>query len=225
MVRRSRSFLVLLMTFAFLSTAQADTLTLKSGKIVEGKIVERTSRAIQLDVGLDFPITYYTDEIQDISESSVAAKPSQPAASSKAPAGGPHEAKADQLEQKGLSAIDEGRMDEGLSLLQEALKLDPQGSRHLNFGTILFGNGVSLQKRGNSEESIKVFRQAEEEIQQALKLFDPEGETTFISQAYSLLGEMYANAFNDNAKAKTFYEKALSFYENPAARRGLAALP
>ncbi len=218
-----RSLVVLLLMGVSLSTAQADTLTLKSGKVIQGKIVERNSRTIQLDIGLDFPITYYTDEIKDVSETPAAQSPSS--VPLKIPVVNLNVGKADQLEQQGLVAIDEGKMDEGLGLLQEALRLDPQGSRHLNFGMVLLGNGVSLQKQGKTEEALKILRESESEIQHALKLFDPDGETTFISQAYNLLGEMYANAFNDKAKAKTFYEKSLSFYDNPAARRGLAALP
>jgi len=205
----------------------ADRLTLKSGKVVEGKIVERTDQAIQLDVGLDFPITYYTDEIKDIAQSPAGASdksssPSSPARLSAADDS--TESKADQVEQQGLDLIDQGQVDQGVKLLHEAIGLDPQANRHLNLGAILIGNGVALQKQGKSDEALKDFQEAESELQQAIKTFDPNGETTFISEAYNLLGEMYANALHDKIKAKTYFEKSLSFYDNPAAKRGIESL-
>jgi tetratricopeptide (TPR) repeat protein len=216
-----RIFLCVLWTALFsVSGARAETITLKSGKVVEGKIVERDSRSVQLDVGLDFPITYYLDEIKTISENSAT-----PVSSKVPPAVSDTDAhKADVLEQKGLGLIDDGRMDDGIQLLREAIRIDPQANRHLNLGSILFGNGVALQKKGNSDEAVKTFKEAESELQQAIKQFDPNGETTFLSEAYNLLGEIYAHGFNDKAKAKNFYEKSLSFYDNPDAKRGLAAV-
>jgi tetratricopeptide (TPR) repeat protein len=214
---------ILLMVFVFSSHSwAADTIKLKSGKSVQGKIVERDSRMILIDVGLDVPITYYLDEISEVLEdSSVKAQSPSP---SKGPVVNPDKARADTIEQQGLAAVEQGDTQGGLIFLREALRLDPQASRYLNLGMILFGNAVSLQKQGKSDEAIAIFREAEKEIQQALKLFDPKGETTFISQAYNLLGEMYANAFNDKSKAQSFYEKSLSFFDNPAARRGLQSL-
>jgi len=220
-------FLVPLVFFVVLPGASAETLRLKSGKTVQGKIVERNEHSIQLDVGLGFPITYYTDEIKDISEdtpeAAVAAAPSQLPSSSR-PTDNPKERKADELEQKGLTLMDQGQMDEGLELLRQAVVENPQASRHLNLGSMLLGNGVALQKQGKSDEALKLFQEAESHIQESIKGFDPNGETTFISDAYNLLGEMYADAFNDKAKAKIYFQKSLSFYENAAAKRGLAEL-
>jgi tetratricopeptide (TPR) repeat protein len=215
---------VLLAVLFSATSAWAETITLKSGKVVEGKIVDRDSRSIQLDVGLDFPITYYLDEIKTISEA-----PSKPAAApsvsgSTLAASDEQAHKADDIEQQGLGLIDDGHMDQGVKLLREAIKIDPQANRYLNLGSILFGNGVALQKQGQSDEAAQTFKEAEDQLQQAIKRFDPNGETTFLSEAYNLLGAIYANGFNDKTKAKAFYEKSLSFYDNPEAKRGLAAL-
>ncbi len=214
---------VLLMMFVFSSHCwAADTIKLKSGKSVQGKIVERNSRTVQIDIGLDVPITYYTDEIADILEDSPVK--SQPSSQSKGPAVNPDRSRADTIEQQGLSAVEQGDTQGGLIFMREALRLDPQASRHLNLGMILFGNAVSLQKQNKADEARDIFHEAEKEILQALELFDPQGETTFISQAYNLLGDMYANAYNDKSKAQAFYEKSLSFFDNPAAKRGLQNL-
>jgi hypothetical protein len=45
----------------------AETIQLKSGKTLEGKIVERTDSYIKLDTGLGFPLTYFLDEVSSIS--------------------------------------------------------------------------------------------------------------------------------------------------------------
>jgi tetratricopeptide (TPR) repeat protein len=132
-------------------------------------------------------------------------------------------AKADRTEQRGLELIDQGEMAQGLDLLREALREDPQANRHLNLGSILFGNGVTLQKQGKSDEAEKIFAEAQAELLQAVQQFDPKEETTFISEGYNLLGEL-AVASNDKLGAKKYFEKSISFYENPAAKRGLAGL-
>jgi tetratricopeptide (TPR) repeat protein len=213
----------LLATLAFSFDVSADTLKLKSGKVVHGKIVERNSRTIQLDVGLDFPITYYIDEVVDVSQEEEIPLP--PVAAKDIPVANPNETKADSVEQEGLSLIDQGQVDQGVDLLREAVRLDPRGNRQLNLGSILIGNGISLQKDGRSAEAAKIFQEAESELQQAIKLFDPDEETMFLSEAYNLLGDIYANALDDKSKARQYYQKSLTFYENPAAKRGLAVLP
>jgi tetratricopeptide (TPR) repeat protein len=221
----SRIFLVLLTVLFYSPLAPADTLKLKSGKTVHGKIVERTSTALQMDVGLDFPITYYLDEIKEISPDAAVTPTSSQKPSVAAPVVDAQEGQADKMEQEGLTLIDEGQMDQGLERLRQAIRLDARANRHLNLGSILLGNGVSLQKQGKSDEALKIFKEAETELQQAIKDFNPDEETTFISEAYNLLGEMYANALQDKDKAKAFYKKSLSFYENPAAERALKNLP
>jgi tetratricopeptide (TPR) repeat protein len=213
--------LVLLALLGFSCNAHAETVKLKSGKTVQGKIVERDKKTIQLDVGLDFPITYYLDEIQDISPD----KPPAAAAAASKSSVSSQETAADQKEQQGLELIDRGQMDEGLALLREAVRMDSAANRHLNLGSILMGNGVSLQKQGKAGEAAKIFHEAESEIQEAIKKFDAQEETMFISEAYNMLGAIYANGLSDQAKAKAFYKKSLSFYDNPAAQRGLQNLP
>lgn len=56
-------FIVVL--FLFISpTARAEIIRLKSGKVIEGIIVERTEDSIKVDTGLGIPVTYYLDEIE-----------------------------------------------------------------------------------------------------------------------------------------------------------------
>lgn len=212
---------VLVFSFFLFSSRNAisDTVVLTSGKTVQGKIVERADKSIQIDVGVGFPITYYSDEIKEIIPEGPASQTKQANAVSKS---GSDE--ADQLEQQGLGLIESGQMEEGVALLRKAIALDPKANRHLNLGTILSGNGVALFKQGDQKAAVKILKESEHEIQQAIKMFDPVGETIMLSQAYYLLGEMHAQGFKDTSAAKEYYQKSISFYNNPSAERGLKAL-
>lgn len=186
----------------------SDTIKLKSGKIVHGTIRERNSRLVELDVGLDFPITYYVDEIQEViaddQKASADTDSGVLVSKSNSDAG---VGKADEIEQQGLALIDDGKMNDGVVLLRQAVTLDSTASRHFSLGGILFGNGVALSKEGQKDEALKVFQEAQKEILEAARMFDPDSERTLLSQAYYLLGEMHANALNDQSKAKEYYEK------------------
>jgi tetratricopeptide (TPR) repeat protein len=210
---------VLIFSFIFLSSfsAIADTLILKSGKTVQGAIRERTAKSIQIDVGLDFPITYYPDEVKDIILDNQINDADKPASVKNA-------LQADAIEGQGLDLIEAGKMDEGIVLLRKAIALDPKANRHLNLGTILSGNGVALFKQGDKKAAVKTLKESEGEIKDAIKMFDPKQESIFLSQAYYLLGEMYAKGFENPVGAKEYYEKSIVFYSNPAAERGLKAL-
>ena len=59
---------ILIFTFLFLfyyCSAEAETVSLKSGKSVVGKIVEKTEKYLKIDME-GIPITYYSDEIESI---------------------------------------------------------------------------------------------------------------------------------------------------------------
>ena len=48
------------------SLAMAETIQLKSGNDIHGKIVEETEKYIRVDVGIDTPLTFYRDEIERV---------------------------------------------------------------------------------------------------------------------------------------------------------------
>jgi tetratricopeptide (TPR) repeat protein len=217
--RHSRCLTIFGLFFIFcLPVVYSDTIILKSGKTVQGKIANRTEKSVEIDVGIGFPITYYRDNIESISSDN--GGNDQPAAQSSSET----VEEADRLERQGLELIDAGEMDKGVELMRKSIKLDPKPHRHLNLGTVLTGNGVSLFKSGKKGPAIKVLKQSEEELQKAIKLFDPEQESILLSQAYFLLGEIHAQAFEDVSAAREYYQKSISFYQNPAAERGLKAL-
>ncbi|MFC1752713.1 toxin-antitoxin system YwqK family antitoxin [Thermoproteota archaeon] len=61
-----RAILSLVIIHLFLIPVSADTIVLKSGKTIEGKITERTDEKIQIDIGIGIPVTYYLNEIESI---------------------------------------------------------------------------------------------------------------------------------------------------------------
>jgi len=71
MNRLIKKFLTILTVAAGLSSfvvsTAAETITLKSSKVIEGKIIERTDDSIKIDAGTGVEITYYLDEIETIS--------------------------------------------------------------------------------------------------------------------------------------------------------------
>ena len=132
---------------------------------------------------------------------------------------------ADQMENQAVAAVDAGRMDKGLSLMRQAIALDAAPSRQLNYGSILFGNGVSLFKNGQKDKGRKVLAEAREQLLKAVDGFDKTKDAMFLGQAYFLLGEIERNGFADAVKAKEYYKKSLSFYDHEAAKAALQQMP
>ena len=131
---------------------------------------------------------------------------------------------ADQLEDKGAQAIDDGDMARGLDFMVQAIALDPTPERHMNYGSILFGNGVSVYKDSDQEKGKEILRQAQAQLQKAIEAFNSNKDQVYLSQCYFLLGEMYNNAFGDKLKAKEYYTKAASLNDYMGARDALNKL-
>ncbi len=63
-----RKLICLLVLFLIPALVFAETIQLKSGKTIEGKIVERTDKYIKVDIGIGMDITYFLDEIENTKE-------------------------------------------------------------------------------------------------------------------------------------------------------------
>lgn len=192
------------------SPGAAEVIFLKSGTHVEGKILKEDSSSVVVDAGVDMPITYYKDEIKSIERD----LPYDPLASKQ----------ADSLEARAVELIDDGQMNQGLDLMRQALILAPSPQRHMNYGSILFGNGVKLYKEDKKEQGRNILRQAEEELNKAAASFDKTKDPFFMAQCFYLLGEMYANAFDDKVKAKDYYQEAIDLAGHAGAQKALAKL-
>lgn len=64
---RKKRLIILLLVLCFPISLFAETIVLKSGKTVEGKIIEKTDKYIKIDFQ-GVPITYFLDEIESINE-------------------------------------------------------------------------------------------------------------------------------------------------------------
>ncbi len=66
-------FIFILVLFSA-ATSFAETVVLKSGKVIEGKIVEKNDDSIKIDSGSGVAITYYLDEIKTMDGQDTASK-------------------------------------------------------------------------------------------------------------------------------------------------------
>ncbi|MBL8013704.1 MAG: tetratricopeptide repeat protein [Candidatus Omnitrophica bacterium] len=213
--RRSLGVIVVLISCLISSEVSSETILFKSGKSITGVIKEKTDKSIILDVGLDVPMTYYLDDVKDIlSDKTHKANETD----------GSGDKQADALEKEGLNLIELGQMQEGLSLLKKAIDLSPQADRHLNLGSVLFGNGVAAFKQGQKDKALRIFQDSQQELEKAISLFDKKTQQMFLGQAYFMLAEMQSQGFGNIHEANKLYEQSLFFYPNPAAERALKQL-
>jgi len=63
-----KKLIIFIAVIFIVSFASAETITLTSGKVIEGEIVERTDEFIKVDAGVGVNITVYLDEIKNSEE-------------------------------------------------------------------------------------------------------------------------------------------------------------
>ena len=204
----------------FPSLALAEIIELKSGQIVEGKITHQDRNSIQIDVGIHIPVTYFFDEIKRILPDRPESPQKQDVQTFPSTAGLAAR-QAGYMEKQAIEMINADKMDEGVSLMQQAVESAPTPMRHMNYGSVLFGKGVKEFKEGNQKQAREILRKAERELSEAITGFDTKKDGVFLAQAYFLLGEIYLNAYSDKGRAKIFYQKALLYYDHKGARNAL----
>jgi len=112
---------------------------------------------------------------------------------------------------EGVLLIRKGRMDDGLALMKRATQLAPEDpSWHMSYASTLFMKGQAVIRAGKREEGKVIFREVERELVMAIKFFT-ETDRQVVSHCYFLLGDVYSVAFQDQAKATTFYQTALKY--------------
>jgi len=126
---------------------------------------------------------------------------------------------------KGLELIQEGKMDEGLDLIRQAIQADPQKPAwYMNYGSFLFIKGQQILQSGSTQEAYSIFKQAEKELLSAVQLFK-ESDNQLKSHCFFLIGDIYNYVYNEKEKAKAFYQKSLELYpEHDGARNALHGL-
>ena len=215
-MRRPVSGFLVLLIVSVPPLAGAEVLELKSGQRIEGKVLQETKDAYVVDAGVGTPLTYFKDEVKAVLPDTNTPLLNNPAQISQ---------QADAMENQAVTAIDAGQMDKGLSLMRQAIALDPAPSRYLNYGSVLFGNGVSVFKGGQTDKAKEILSNARTQLLKAADGFNKTTDAMFLAQTYFLLGEIARNGFNDAAKAKELYQKSLSLYDHEGAKAALAQLP
>ncbi|MCK9604312.1 MAG: tetratricopeptide repeat protein [Candidatus Omnitrophica bacterium] len=132
---------------------------------------------------------------------------------------------ANMIGNKGIKLIQEGKMDEGLDLIRQAIQADPQKPDwHMNYGSLLFKKGQQIFQSGNMQEAQGVFKEAEKELLLATQLFK-EADNKLKSHCYFLLGDIYYYVYSEKEKARNFYQKSLELYsEHQEAREALKSI-
>jgi tetratricopeptide (TPR) repeat protein len=130
---------------------------------------------------------------------------------------------ANDLFQKGIAQINEGRFDEGLRTIQQTIQFEPQvPDWHMSYGSLLFAKAGILYKAHREEESVLLAKEAEKELLCALDLFKGDQYNIPKSQCYFFLGELSYFIYKDKQAAKRFYEESLKTYaDNQEAKEAL----
>lgn len=131
---------------------------------------------------------------------------------------------ADEFEDKSSQAIDDGNIAQGLIYMARAIALDPTPMRYMLYGSILYGNGMSVLQDGDQEKGKAILEQAQAQLLKAVQGFDPATDQEYLGQCYFHLAEIYLKAFGDKVKAKEYYEKADDLNDYPGAKQALEKL-
>ena len=130
-----------------------------------------------------------------------------------------------QSENKAADLLDQGKGDEALALLKQMTEDRPQEAPpHMNYGSILFTKARVWFQSGHREESTPLFKEAEGHLKKAAELF-AESDGALKGQCYYLLGDIYSYVYQDQEKAKEFYQAALKSHpEHTGAKKELERL-
>jgi tetratricopeptide (TPR) repeat protein len=125
--------------------------------------------------------------------------------------------KANELFQKGVALIKDGKLTEGLELLKQTTLLEPdRPDWHMDYGSILYNFGALLFQKGSVETAKPILQESERQLLWATNLFIKSTDNPLKAQCFYLLGEIYLHVVNDKEKAKSFYQKTLALYPQHA---------
>lgn len=166
----------------------ADTIILKSGRRIEGKISEKTDKYIKVDTD-DLNLTFWLDEIEKVETT----EPSLPVSSVSKPIAGTSE-EVERLISKANDDFLEEKFEDAVLLIEKAIELDPTNPR------LYFGLGMADCYLGRFQEAIS-------SLEEALKK-----ETKDTAKVYLLLGIAY-DSIGLKDKAKENLNRAIGQYK------------
>ncbi|MCK9573368.1 MAG: tetratricopeptide repeat protein [Candidatus Omnitrophica bacterium] len=165
-----KKFFVSLVLLAVFLPAYAEIVVLKSGKIIEGDIVEKTEKYIKVDM-FGVPVTYYLDDIESINGKKITAAIVKKEPEVKAEINNTKEKinlelqdkkslslgevkEAQECFQKGLNYFREKKYEESIIEFEKALKIDP------NLAEGYYGLGYAYCSKDQCEASLEYFKKA-----------------------------------------------------------------
>jgi len=187
--------------FLSVSSASAETIVLKSGKTVEGKIIEKTDKFVKIDFhGVE--LTYFNDEIQSIEKEKLnVASPQRESSSVNA-------SPAEEIVNRGIEYARVGNYDEGIAEFNKAITIDPNNvNAYYNRGTVYFN-------KGNFDQAILDFNKAIE--------IEPKASNAYLNRSAAYFGKgNYDQAISDDSKvieidpeyAEAYISRAVAYYE------------
>lgn len=208
-----KSLILVLLIAMFSFTSYAETIVLKNGKSVEGRMVERTEKYIKINI-LDVPITYYFEEIDSINgekiipvtvkkeievkkeDFQIKDKPDfEPQIMKKIETLSLSElAKAQEYFQKGMNYYKEKQYDEAIAEFKKALEINP------NFAEGFYVLGYTYCSIGSNQEALTYF-------QNAIKIA-PNYTDAYNGMAYAL------SVLGRYDESIDYYKKTLQIDEN-----------
>jgi len=131
---------------------------------------------------------------------------------------------ADALEDQSAQAIDDGNIHLGLELMGRSVNLDPAPARRMNYGGMLYGDGIEIFENIDQHQGLVILQKAESQLRLAIAAFNPDQDQIYLSQCYFILGKIYMDAYTDPAKAKEYFKRAIDFSNYTGAESALNRL-
>ncbi len=116
-----------------------------------------------------------------------------------------------------------GRVTDGVKMMRLAIKTNPLDPMlRMNYVTIMSKKGEQSLSEGRRSEAIAVFRSVEEELMSAAKLFKDGGSPANAAHVLSQVAQIYRYVYQNEGKARAYFDKALELDPSSAQIRSLA---
>lgn len=219
---------LLLMILSSITSVFAETIVLKSGKTIEGKIINKTDKYIKMDIS-GIPITYYLDDIESIDGNRINSfvtiktagnvEPTTAAKSGEKIAGESfvpkrkgdliiHKFTADKpyadTVHQGNIYIDQGQYSQAIELFKKGIEINP------NLPDAYVGIACVYDRLNKVEEAVEILKKALE--------IAPDNPTV-----YADLGFMYYR-LGKFQEAKINLQKGKELYEKQGMSQGIGAI-
>lgn len=180
------------------SSVSAETIILKSGKRIEGKIIEKTDQYIRIEIIEGVPVTYWLNEVERVEEE---APPTPQGAVPELPL---DRSAIEEYINEASRYYLEGKYEDAISSLNKVIELDPYNEDISDFYVDL---GILYYYLDRPKEAISSF-------QKAISLKSDN------SDAYLFMGIVY-DSIRQKTEAKENLSKALELFKEEPDVKGV----